>query len=77
MGILASVLIIPTSQADLSPAFIFQFHNCMGLAPSLWLFEGKTVSVDARAASATVGARFPVQNPVAPKADKNPTRLIL
>jgi hypothetical protein len=33
--------------------------------------------VDARATSAAVGARFTVQNPVAPQADKSPTRFIL
>ena len=49
----------------------------VGLPPSLWLFEGETVSMDPWAASSAVGARFSIQNPVTPQTGEGSTWLIL
>ncbi len=76
IGILTSMEMVPTTQSDLAPAFIFQFHHRIGVSPCPWLLEGEAVAMDPRPPPTAVGTWLPVQNAVAAQADESPTRFL-
>jgi hypothetical protein len=76
VGILASVFIIPTPQPYLSPSRVFQFRHRIGLSPGLRLLERKALSVDTRAAMATIRSRSAIQDTVTPHPHQRTTRFI-
>jgi len=64
VGILTSVFVIPTSQAYLSPAWMFQFGRCIRLSPGLWFLESKAFAVHKRTTTAAVHAGSAIQDAV-------------
>jgi hypothetical protein len=76
VGVLASVLVLPTMQLHLSPAWILQLHRRIRHSPSLRLFGREVISVHAGATAATVRAGGSIQDAVLSHPDQGAAQLI-
>jgi hypothetical protein len=55
---------------------MLQFYHRIGLSPGLWLLEGKALSVDTRASTATIWAWSTIQDSITAHPHQGATRFI-